>query len=129
MDRVLHVFALGLIFLGLWGVVEFATGLYEAKIHLLLRLLLLPAGIGLMWRREIWRKFTLGVIALFAVLLCVISIAYFFSINHVGQFYVKLPPINTGYAIVLLISLLGAIVASIWILQHRKIKELFQTKE
>lgn len=125
-QKVVNSLALFFVFVGLLGIVEFVVELYQSRIHLGLRVLLLPAGIGLLYRKELWRKFALFIMYLFATVLAVISIAYFAHIETIGRFFGQLPPIDLIYAVLLLISLVIVIVVSIGILQHRDVKALFQ---
>ncbi len=125
-QKVVNSLALFFVFVGLLGIVEFVVELYQSRIHLGLRVLLLPAGIGLLYRKELWRKFALFIMYLFATVLAVISIAYFAHIETIGWFFGQLPPIDLIYAVLLLISLVIVIVVSIGILQHRDVKALFQ---
>lgn len=126
MQKVLNSLAVFFLFLGLLGIIEFIVELYQSRIHLGLRFLLLPSGIGLLYRKELWRKFSLLVMYLFASVIVLISIAYFGLIESIDWFFVQLPPIDLIYAVLLLMSLIVVIGASIWILQHEGVKALFK---
>jgi hypothetical protein len=126
-QKVVNSLALFFVFVGLLGIVEFMVELYQSRIHLGLRFLLLPAGIGLLYKRELWRKFAVFVMYLFAAVLAAISIAYFAQLQRIGHFFGQLPPIDLIYAALLVISLVIVIVVSIGILEHRDVKALFQS--